>query len=84
MKTVLRVLIVSVVAFLAPSMAAAAPDFYVGDTSIYGGVPSDVQPNVLIILDNSGSMDGTVPGDPYNASTTYTLSLIHISEPTRH
>ena len=48
-------------------------DQYKGDTVIYGGAPTTtVQPNVLIILDTSGSMnDETLPGDPYNPATTY-------------
>jgi type IV pilus assembly protein PilY1 len=71
MKTMLRVLITSVAIAMAPSLADAAPDLYVGDTAIYGGVPSDLQPNVLIILDNSGSMEDTVPGAPYDSATTY-------------
>ncbi len=72
MNTVLRVLIVGVAMALAPSLVDAAPDFYVGDTAIYGGVPSDLQPNVLIILDNSGSMTDDVPGAAYASATTYT------------
>ena len=42
------------------------------DTDIYGVSSINVQPNVLIIFDNSGSM-GTadIPGDIYNPNTTY-------------
>ena len=39
------------------------------DTSIYD-IGNDVKPNVLIIFDNSGSMDEIVP---YNDATTYDL-----------
>lgn len=51
----------------------AAPDQYPGDTSIYGGVVAAMQPNVLIVVDTSGSMSDTVPGssEPYNPATTY-------------
>lgn len=44
-----------------------------GDTVIYGGAPATtIQPNVLIILDTSGSMnDETLPGSPYDPATTY-------------
>jgi len=42
------------------------------DTEIYGSTSSTVQPNVLIILDNSGSMNDEVPdGTPYDPNTTY-------------
>jgi type IV pilus assembly protein PilY1 len=39
------------------------------DTDMYD-ITNDVKPNVLIIFDNSGSMDETVP---YNDATTYAL-----------
>lgn len=43
------------------------------DTSIYGTQPVNIQPNVLIIFDNSGSMDEKdVPSEPYDAATAYT------------
>jgi len=46
------------------------------DTEIYGTISIDVQPNVLIIFDNSGSMSTEdVPGDPYDPATTYTGSF---------
>lgn len=56
------------------AVSYAAPDQYPGDTSIYGGAVSAMQPNVLIIIDTSGSMADSVPGssEPYNPATTYT------------
>ena len=53
----------------------ALPDRYTGDTSIYGGTATASSPNVLIIVDTSGSMDWTVKGsvEPYNPATTYPL-----------
>lgn len=53
--------------------AAATCDQYPGDTWIYGGLTSSIKPNVLIIVDTSGSMDGKVPGTAtaYDAATTY-------------
>ncbi|RPJ73140.1 MAG: hypothetical protein EHM15_07565, partial [Desulfobacteraceae bacterium] len=44
------------------------------DTEIYGTVTNpDLEPNVLIIFDTSGSMStADVPGDPYNPTQTYT------------
>ncbi|MBI1910934.1 MAG: hypothetical protein HYS21_02940 [Deltaproteobacteria bacterium] len=51
---------------------AWALDQYPGDTVIYGLSTGSIQPNVLIVLDNSGSMSDTiVSGAPYNASTVY-------------
>lgn len=52
------------------------------DTDVYlksQGISRDDSPNVLIILDNSGSMNDPVPGvtsspDPYDGSITYTGS----------
>jgi type IV pilus assembly protein PilY1 len=54
------------------TLAYAAPDQYPGDSSIYG-VQAPLQPNVLIVIDNSGSMTGTVPGGSYNPATTYAV-----------
>ncbi len=44
------------------------------DTQIYGSTNVVIQPNVLIIFDNSGSMGSNiaVTPDPYNPSTDYT------------
>jgi type IV pilus assembly protein PilY1 len=46
------------------------------DTEIYGTVTSvDLEPNVLIVFDSSGSMDTQdVPGDPYDPNTTFSGS----------
>ena len=42
------------------------------DTEIYGTVTLSVQPNVLVIFDNSGSMDTVdVGGEYYDPATTY-------------
>lgn len=66
-------LYVAVLSFFWTSTLHAAPDQYPGDTSIYGGAVAAMQPNVLIVVDTSGSMSDTVPGssEPYNPSTTY-------------
>jgi len=54
---------------------ALAIDQYPGDTSIYGVTTTTIQPNVLIILDNSGSMSDTViTGSPYDPATTYAVT----------
>jgi type IV pilus assembly protein PilY1 len=45
------------------------------DTEIYGTVSVSLPPNVLIIFDNSGSMNtADIPGEYYNAGTTYSGS----------
>ena len=42
------------------------------DISIYGGGEVQLPPNVMIILDNSGSMDtNDVPGEAYDKNVTY-------------
>lgn len=57
------------------SGAGFALDQYPGDTAIYGVSTATIQPNVLVILDNSGSMsDEVITGDPYNPATTYTVT----------
>lgn len=75
-KSVLNSLI-ALITVLCATTAPAAPDQYPGDTSIYG---SDVtlEPNVLLILDNSGSMADTATGAAvnYSPSTTYTPSNV--------
>ncbi len=58
--------LICIVHLFSANMAVAGPDFYAGDISIYGGNTGNIQPNVLIILDTSGSMqDEAVPGNPY-------------------
>lgn len=59
--------------YAAGPLSAATCDQYPGDTWIYGGVTSSIKPNVLVIIDTSGSMSDTVPGTatPYDSATTY-------------
>src|SRR3972149_2591524 len=58
--------------FQALMPAAWALDQYPGDTVVYGASTQSREPNVLIILDNSGSMDETiVAGDPYDPAAVY-------------
>ena len=48
---------------------------YADDTEIYSVSMANVKPNVLLILDNSGSMrDNAEMGDPYDPSITYTVT----------
>lgn len=66
------VLIVCFAVFPLLFSSAWALDQYPGDTVVYGVTTGTIQPNVLIILDNSGSMsDEIVSGDPYNPATVY-------------
>ena len=39
------------------------------DSDIFG---AEIQPNVLLAFDTSGSMDNTIYSDPYDVATTYT------------
>jgi type IV pilus assembly protein PilY1 len=68
------IIFAAILAIISPGNAQAAPDQYAGDTSIYGGATSGIEANVLIIIDDSGSMADTVPGDPYDPSTTYAVT----------
>ncbi|VAW38822.1 Type IV fimbrial biogenesis protein PilY1, partial [hydrothermal vent metagenome] len=50
-------------------------DQYPGDTEIYGVSTQAIEPNVLIFLDNSGSMTGNVvSGTAYDPSVTYPVT----------
>ena len=46
------------------------PAVFADDSDIFG---ANIQPNVLILLDNSGSMDDEVLSEPYVAATTYNV-----------
>ncbi len=65
------VLTVLLAGVLSSPDAWAGPDDYAGDTVIYGGESSYVKPNVLLILDTSGSMDDEVPGSKYDPAINY-------------
>lgn len=65
------VLITIFLSLLLPQ-AAGALDQYPGDTVIYGVSTDTIAPNVLVIFDNSGSMNSDVStGLPYDHDTTY-------------
>src|SRR3990172_1464599 len=74
MKKIIFTILISLFAeTLFPMWTLAAPDQYLGDTVVYEATP--VQPNVLIILDTSGSMNDLVlPGNPYNPATAYPVT----------
>ena len=42
---------------------------YADDTDIFG---SNIQPNVMLMLDSSGSMSDLILSDPYDSGGTYT------------
>ena len=64
MKNILRALLIAglVLAQMSPAFA--------DDSDIFG---RNVQPNVMILLDSSGSMDDEVPSQPYDPDTTYPI-----------
>ena len=68
------ILVALFVAAFYPGTGLAGPDMYSGDTSMFGGSPVVLAPNVLIILDNSGSMGGTVPGGKYDPDFPYDVT----------
>ena len=57
--------------FASVPAALAIPDQYRGDSAIYG-VQAPTQPNVLIIIDDSGSMTDSVLAGDYDPTVTYT------------
>ena len=59
--------VVLIAAFMAP---LAPPAARADDSDIFG---ANIQPNVLILLDSSGSMDDSIVSSPYVAATTYTV-----------
>jgi type IV pilus assembly protein PilY1 len=67
-------LLAALVVVICPAAATAGPDLFSGDTKIYGGSPTVLEPNVLIIIDTSGSMGDSVPsggGSVYDKTITY-------------
>ncbi len=73
-KSLFIIITAILAAFAGPGVAAAGPDRFAGDTVIYGGSASVLEPNVLIFIDDSGSMGDLVPGGSYNSSMTYTVT----------
>ncbi len=71
-RTIITV-IASAIVLIAVSTALAAPDQYPGDASIYG-TAGTYQPNVLFIIDNSGSMSDSVVVESYDPTRTYAQS----------
>jgi type IV pilus assembly protein PilY1 len=57
-------------------IVSTAVPIWADDTEIYGTVTNpDLEPNILIIFDSSGSMSTVdVPGDPYDPASTYAVS----------
>lgn len=57
------------------SVAQALPDQYLGDASIYSGVPGSVgRPNVLFIIDNSKATLNVASNVQYSAAITYPIN----------
>ncbi len=61
-----RILALAVSLLLVPLLSP--PQLWADDTDIFG---SNVQPNVLLAMDDSGSMGDQIYADPYYATTTY-------------
>ena len=63
-----RCLLIALILIISTSVSSRADD-----TEIYGTVTNpDLEPNILIIFDSSGSMSTVdVPGDPYDPAVTY-------------
>ncbi|KIH76924.1 type IV pilus assembly protein PilY1 [Geoalkalibacter ferrihydriticus] len=61
-------------ALLVSPAAWAGPDDYICDTAIFGAGGPGLAPNVLIIIDTSGSMNDKMPVQPYNPNITYPQS----------
>jgi type IV pilus assembly protein PilY1 len=59
-------------------IVCTAVPIWADDTEIYGTVTNpDLEPNILIIFDSSGSMSTVdVPGDPYDPAITYAGSYL--------
>lgn len=76
-KTVLLLFLAAAFATGATVVHAATCDQYPGDTWIYGGMTSRINPNVLIIIDTSGSMSDSVreKGRAYDPIDIYEETL---------
>jgi type IV pilus assembly protein PilY1 len=77
MNQLAMVLIAGLVVSLCSTAALAAPDQYPGDTSIYGSQVV-LAPNVLLVIDTSGSMidpQQDVQGGSFTRTTNYTQSV---------
>jgi type IV pilus assembly protein PilY1 len=68
MKTMKKLTALVVLAAFAALQAPAA--VRADDSDIFG---ANIQPNVLILLDSSGSMDDEITSQPYNPATTYDI-----------
>lgn len=71
-RALLKAVAAAAVALVLLGGQAEALDQYPGDTVIYGTSTATIQPNVLIIMDNSGSMaEEIVSGAPYDPAIVY-------------
>ncbi|MBW2476345.1 MAG: hypothetical protein JRE63_03355 [Deltaproteobacteria bacterium] len=65
-KQVLLILGMAILSLGVVRPAVAKPDQYMGDSSIYVGVPQSVgTPNVLFVIDNSSATENRAVGAPY-------------------
>lgn len=76
LRTLLAALVTfASIGFGSTASHAATCDQYPGDAWIYSGVTSNIKPNILIIIDTSGSMSDLVPGGSYDPAVIYADSL---------
>jgi type IV pilus assembly protein PilY1 len=74
MKSLKILLILIAVACLLPVLSSAK------DTDLYMASGEGVEPNILIIFDNSGSMGDDVPGPVYDPATTYAAAVVPLGD----
>jgi type IV pilus assembly protein PilY1 len=67
-KSIALALSVWLLCFNGPPISTVPPA-RADDSDIFG---AEIQPNVLLAFDTSGSMDNTIYSDPYDVATTYT------------
>ncbi len=71
-KTIAILQILSILFFNSWNLMPALAD----DSDIFG---TNIEPNVLILFDSSGSMDDEIDSTPYTPATTYTTPLTYTS-----
>jgi type IV pilus assembly protein PilY1 len=56
---------------LTPQLVYSAPDYYLGDTSVYAGSTASVPPNIMLLFDVSPSMTTAGSAIKYDSSVAY-------------
>jgi len=71
MKYLVSSILVLVVLWLSPCALQAAPDQFLGDSSIYSADSVQLRPNVLFLVDNSNKAADLASGQKYDPATVY-------------